>query len=141
MEELELKTRLITVIVILIWTALQFIMWVVKKILKRRKNQKTAVDKEKEEVDEEKEEIDEDISFLEIVEKVIPQAIKFAEKCGIMSGDAKKLLATSKVMTEMITKGMDYNSHAAEISQVIDDFVDMSKNVNVKNNSNQIKEE
>lgn len=135
MEELELKTRLIVTIVILVWTTLQFLLWIVTKINKRRKAQKSAL------TDEEKENIEDDVSFLEIVEKVIPQAIKFAENCGIMSGDAKKLLATSKIMTEMITKGMDYNSHAAEISKVIDDFVDMSKNVNVKNNKTQIKEE
>ena len=55
--------------------------------------------------------------------------------------EAKKLLATSKVMTEMATKGIDYNSHAAEISKDIDNLVDMSKSVNVKNSANKIKEE
>ena len=38
-------------------------------------------------------------------------------------------------------KGIDYNSHAAEISKDIDNLVDMSKSVNVKNSANKIKEE
>lgn len=135
MEELEVKIKIITIIVILVWTILQFLLWVVTKIAKRRKEQLKEI------TDETKENINDDISFLEVVEKIIPEAIKFAENCGIMTGEAKKLLATSKIMTEMATKGIDYNSHAAEISKDIDNLVDMSKSVNVKNNANQIKEE
>lgn len=135
MEELEVKIKIITIIVILVWTILQFLLWVVTKIVKRRKEQLNEIN------DETKENINDDISFLEVVEKIIPEAIKFAENCGIMTGEAKKLLATSKIMTEMATKGIDYNSHAAEISKDIDNLVDMSKSVNVKNSANQIKEE
>ena len=135
MEELEVKIKIITIIVILVWTILQFLLWIVTKIVKRRKEQLNEIN------DETKENINDDISFLEVVEKIIPEAIKFAENCGIMTGEAKKLLATSKIMTEMATKGIDYNSHAAEISKDIDNLVDMSKSVNVKNNANQIKEE
>ena len=135
MEELEVKIKIITIIIILVWTILQFLLWVITKIVKRRKEQINELN------DETKENINDDISFLEVVEKIIPEAIKFAENCGIMTGEAKKLLATSKIMTEMATKGIDYNSHAAEISKDIDNLVDMSKSVNVKNNANQIKEE
>ena len=135
MEELEVKIKIITIIVILVWTILQFLLWVITKIVKRRKEQLKEI------TDETKENINDDISFLEVVEKIIPEAIKFAENCGIMTGEAKKLLATSKVMTEMAIKGIDYNSHAAEISKDIDNLVDMSKSVNVKNNVKQIKEE
>lgn len=135
MEELEVKIKIITIIVILVWTILQFLLWIVTKIVKRRKEQFKEI------TDETKENINDDISFLEVVEKIIPEAIKFAENCGIMTGEAKKLLATSKIMTEMATKGIDYNSHAAEISKDIDNLVDMSKSVNVKNSANQIKEE
>ena len=135
MEELEVKIKIITIIVILVWTISQFLLWVVTKIAKRRKEQLKEI------TDETKENINDDISFLEVVEKIIPEAIKFAENCGIMTGEAKKLLATSKIMTEMATKGIDYNSHAAEISKDIDNLVDMSKSVNVKNNANQIKED
>ena len=58
MEELEVKIKIITIIVILVWTILQFLLWVVTKIIKRRKEQLKEI------TDETKENINDDIYFL-----------------------------------------------------------------------------
>ena len=72
--------------------------------------------------------------LLKIIESVVPNAIKIAE-ISATTGEAKKDLAMAKVMLECMTRGIDFKMFEEEISNTIDSYVAMSKEVNVSGES------
>lgn len=131
MQKIQVVISFITAIVLLVMIVMSLIL----KIKKKRKEKLDKLHKENpenEDINKELEELEEEITFLEVVEKTIPKAITIAEKSGALTPETKKLVATAYVAQEMISNGMNYNEYQEEVSKTIDDFVTMTKEVNVE---------
>lgn len=68
----------------------------------------------------------------ELETTVIPEAIMTAEKSGITTGAAKKILALSEIMLQCNEMGIDYEENKEEIDQVLEAQIETTKAVNVK---------
>lgn len=77
--------------------------------------------------------------LLKVVEGSLPDIIQIAEQSA-NNGIAKKFIAMSQIMLECNKVGVNYQEHEAELSKLVDDFVAMSKVVNVKDGSTPVDE-
>ena len=75
--------------------------------------------------------------LIQIVENTLPNAIKLAEESA-NSGQAKKLIAMSQLMLDCAKHGLDFSDFESLLSKLVDDFVAMSKEVNVVSNDNML---
>lgn len=68
--------------------------------------------------------------LIEIVENSLPNIIELAESTST-SGIAKKFIAMSQLMIKCNENGINYNDFQNVLSQMVDNFVAMSRKVNV----------
>lgn len=66
--------------------------------------------------------------FITLIKDIVPKSIQYAEKCGLKSGELKKLVATNQIVANCNEKEIDVNS--SEISSLIEAFIQFSNAVN-----------
>lgn len=68
--------------------------------------------------------------LIEIVENSLPNIIELAETTS-NNGIAKKFIAMSQLMIKCNENGINYNDFQTVLSQMVDNFVSMSRKVNI----------
>lgn len=87
-------------------------------------------DEQVEEIKELKSEISTSEKLVDVIRKIIPNAIKVAEASGIADGTVKKMIALSNILLECNNNDFDYKANSETINQVIEEFIDLTKKVN-----------
>ena len=62
------------------------------------------------------------------IQQVVRRAVEFAETCKDCSGTVKKVIATSQVINELMSKNMTVDNE--KISNTIEELIEFSKKVN-----------
>ena len=120
--------RLVLMVIAIISSLVSIITMVIAK-QKKKKVEKLNGD----ELELAKEELEklEDVNKLAVA--IIPNAMEMAEKIG-GTGEYKNLIAKSKIIQDCVTNDIDYNENSEVISQLIETFIELTKQVNNKNN-------
>lgn len=110
-------------IVVMVSFALSLILNVITFILERKKNGNLKSVRQNSE-----NKINYLEGFIVLLKDIIPNSIEYAEKCGLKSGELKKLVATNQIIADCNEKGIDVGS--SEISNLIEAFIQFSNTVN-----------
>lgn len=88
---------------------------------------KLTAEEENEELEEK---LDDQKASFELVNRIIPLAIKKAEEMQLLDGPTKKLLAMSEILLTCNEEGIDFESYKDFISEQIEALITFSKTIN-----------
>ena len=109
-------------LLVFLFTSVLFVINQIKK-----KHRKVGLEEEKEELEER---LDDKKATFELVNRIIPLAIKKAEEMPLLDGPTKKLLAMSEILLTCNEEGIDFEFYKAFISEQIEALITFSKTIN-----------
>lgn len=130
-EAIMNSIQAISTIVILIINIALLLYNIIKSVIGKKKNSQLFISEN--EVD--KSEVVENV--VDIIKRIIPQAIIQAEKSGIKGSENKKLLALSQILLSCNAENFDYKANAELIDECLEDLIEFSKVVNAKKESDE----
>ena len=125
MERLQYAIRLVSLalsLIVFIITAISFVVACFKK-----KQKKSTAEKENDEL---KQELDVSNKEYQLINEIIPIAMKKAEEMPNIDGVTKKLLALSEILLKCSTCNIDFETYKGFISEQIENLITFSKTIN-----------
>ena len=109
-------------LLVFLFTAALFVVNQIKK-----KHKKVSLEEENEELEGR---LDDKKATFELVNRIIPLAIKKAEDMPLLDGPTKKLLAMSEILLTCNEEGIDFEFYKDFISEQIEALITFSKTIN-----------
>ena len=113
---------LVVSLIIFLFTATCFVIGKIKK-----KHKRIEVEDKAEEL---ADKLEEEQDLFNLVNEIIPIAVKKAEETPLIKGPTKKLLALSEILLICNASGIDFENYKDFISEQIEALIEFSKTIN-----------